>query len=129
MHFYKHTAYRADFTFCLETISKQKTQGCARLTRKSYTMPAKIPETRRTSSNISNFFNAVTACFPAHRSRPSFDVAFHLHKRDICGTASFGLCQELKRNLSESRKLREIEEITRPNLGFMKTKGEDQKQP
>jgi hypothetical protein len=47
--------YRADFTFCLETISKQKTQGCARLTRKSYTMPAKIPETRRTSSNISNF--------------------------------------------------------------------------
>ncbi|WP_372650277.1 hypothetical protein [Draconibacterium sp.] len=48
-------SYRTDFTLWLSPNSKQKTQGCARLTRKSYAMPTKIPETRRSSSNSSNF--------------------------------------------------------------------------
>jgi len=49
-------SYRTDFTLWLSPNSKQKTQGCARLTRKSYAMPTKISETRRSSSNSSNFF-------------------------------------------------------------------------
>ena len=48
-------SYRTDFTLWLSPNSKQKTQGCARLTRKSYAMPTKISETRRSSSNSSNF--------------------------------------------------------------------------
>jgi hypothetical protein len=42
--------------FGLAQRGRQKTQGCARFSRKSYVARAKIPETRRTSSNSSNFF-------------------------------------------------------------------------
>ncbi len=48
-------SYQTDFTICLATNSKHKSQGCARFPRKSCAVPAKIPETRRTSSNNSNF--------------------------------------------------------------------------
>jgi len=68
--------YRADFTFCLETISKQKTQGCARFTRKSYVVPAKIPETRRTSSNSSNFLTPSPLVFRLTGRGRSFEAAF-----------------------------------------------------
>ncbi len=37
-------AFQADFTRCLDTTSKQESQGCVRFARKIYVMPAKIPE-------------------------------------------------------------------------------------
>ncbi len=46
------TPYRADFTICLNTNSKHKSQGCAHFTRKSYAMPAKIPETPPETSGL-----------------------------------------------------------------------------
>ncbi len=51
----KLLSYQTDFTIWLSPNSKHKTQGCVHFTRKSYTMSTKIPETRRTSSNSSNF--------------------------------------------------------------------------
>jgi hypothetical protein len=56
-------SYRTDFTIWLGPNSKHKTQGCAHFTRKSYAMPAKIPETRRTFSNNSNFITPSSLVF------------------------------------------------------------------
>ncbi|RIH63324.1 hypothetical protein D1164_20265 [Mariniphaga sediminis] len=55
--------YQADFTLCLDANSKQKSQGCVRFTRKNYVLPAKITETRRTSSNNSNFLTPSSLVF------------------------------------------------------------------
>jgi hypothetical protein len=56
-------SYQTDFTIWLDPNSKHKTQGCARLSRKSYVVSAKIPETRRTSSNSSNFLTLAPLVF------------------------------------------------------------------
>jgi len=83
--------YRADSTLWLSPNSRQKTQGCARFARKSYMMPAKIPETRRTSSNISNFLTPSPLVFRlTDRGQASMQLTLHFW------TASFGLCLELK---------------------------------
>ena len=37
-------SYQTDFTFCLDTKSKLKNQGCASFTRKSYVSMTKITE-------------------------------------------------------------------------------------
>jgi hypothetical protein len=54
---------QADFTLWFSPKSKQKTQGCVRFTRKNYVLPAKITETRRTSSNSSNFLTPSSLVF------------------------------------------------------------------
>ena len=111
----KFLSYQTDFTICVKTNSKHKSQGCVRFSRKSYAMTAKIPETRRTSSNNSNFLTPSPLVFRlTGRGQASMLLQW---------TASFGRCLELKWNLNESGKLRGIEEITRPNLGFTKRKG------
>ena len=66
--------YQADSTFWLSPNSRQKTQGCAHFSRKSYTMPAKIPELV-VPPQTAVIFYAVTPCFPAHRPMPCCYVA------------------------------------------------------
>ena len=71
---------QTDFTLCLDAKSKQKSQGCARFPRKSYVLPAKIPELpdfhRDRQSYLlkqQEFFNAFNTCFSVHRTRPTSD--------------------------------------------------------
>ena len=56
-------AYQPDSTLWFSSKSRQKTQGCAHFARKSDSMSAKIPETRRTSSNNSNFLTPTPLVF------------------------------------------------------------------
>jgi hypothetical protein len=62
--------YQADFTLCLTTKSKQKSQGCVRFSRKNYVQSAKIPkpasvgrQARRSSSNSRNFLTPPSLVF------------------------------------------------------------------
>ncbi len=72
-------SYQTDFTIWLSPNSKHKTQGCARFPRKSYAMPTKIPETRRTSSNISNFLTPSPLVFRlTGRGQAPMSLTLHL---------------------------------------------------
>ena len=77
--------YQADFTLCLSTKSKQKTQGCGRFTRKSYVLSAEIPELpdfhRDRQSFLlkqQEFFNAFNTCLSVQRTRPLSEATSQL---------------------------------------------------
>jgi len=61
--------YQADFTIWLDPNSKHKTQGCVHFPRKSYVLPAKIPELV-VPPQTAEIFNAFKTCFSAHWTRP-----------------------------------------------------------
>jgi hypothetical protein len=60
--------------FAMTQRGKQKSLGCVRFTRKSYVLPAKITETRRTFSNSSNFLTPSSLVFRLTDRGHRYDV-------------------------------------------------------